>query len=130
MALRPIDEVKLVNFAGTDQGEVILATLVVDAVKLRHAAVSCDNMRISEKSPNLTQSQRERLFALCRLDFLGVQLVPVLKVGVVTQEDILALLFDFGRVRFKVNQVLDVNELAEGVLLDLLLGHVAGAGLW
>ena len=46
------------------------------------------------------------------------------------QEDVLTLLFDFGRGGFEINQILDVNELAEGVLLDLLLGHVAGAGLW
>ena len=46
------------------------------------------------------------------------------------QEDVLALLFDFKRVGFEVDQVLDINELAERVLLDLLLGHVAGASLW
>ena len=129
-ALRPVDEVKLVHLTGTDQGEVVLATLVVDTIELSHAAVSRDYMRVPKQAPDLAQGQREGLLALSCLNFLRVKLVPVLKVGVVTQEDVLALLFDFGWVGLKVDQVLDVNELTERVLLDLLLGHVRGASLW
>ena len=47
LALGSVDEVELVHLAGTDQGEVVLAALVVDTIELRHAAICCDNVRIS-----------------------------------------------------------------------------------
>ena len=47
LALGPVNKVELVYFACTDQGEVVLAALVVDTVELRHAAIGRDNVRIS-----------------------------------------------------------------------------------
>lgn len=83
--LRAVDEVELVDLAGAEQGEVILATLVINAIKLCQAAVSRHDVRVSQQTPNLAQCHRERLLALCRLDLFRIKLVPVLKVGVVTQ---------------------------------------------
>ena len=40
------------------------------------------------------------------------------------KQDILALLFSLVRVLLEVDQVLDVNELAEGILLDFFLSLI------
>ena len=42
-----IDEVKLVDFSSTEQGEMILPTLVVYAIELRQAAVSSDDVSVA-----------------------------------------------------------------------------------
>lgn len=46
-----------------------------------------------------------------------------------TKKDVLALLFNLGWIRLKVNQVLDIDELAERVLFNLFLGHVCSSSL-
>lgn len=45
------------------------------------------------------------------------------------EQNILALLFNLSWVLLEINQICDVDELAEGVLLDLLLCLVGSTGL-
>jgi len=59
VALASIDEVKLVNLRGTQKGEVVLATLVVNAIKLGQTAINTDDMSVSKNTPDLSQSHRE-----------------------------------------------------------------------
>ena len=122
-----VDEVKLVDLTCSEKSEMVLATLVVDSIELSQTAVGTDDVRVAEEAPDLTQGHGERLFALGGLDLLGVELVPVLEIRVVSQQDILALLFNFGRVLLEINQILDVDQLAEGVLLNLFQSLLGSA---
>ena len=124
-----VDEVKLVDLTCSKKGEMVLATLVVDSIELSQTAVGTDDVRVAKEAPDLTQGHGERLFALGSLDLLSVELVPVLEIRVVSQQDILALLFNFGRVLLEINQILDVDQLAEGVLLDLFQSLLGSARL-
>lgn len=124
-----VDEVELVDLGLTKQGEVVLLALVVNAIKLGQGAVRANDLGVAEESPDLAQGHGERLLALGRLDLLSVELVPILEVSVVPQEDVLAFFLDLGRVLLEIDQVRDVNQLAEGVLLDLFLRQVASFSL-
>lgn len=46
------------------------------------------------------------------------------------EKNVLALFLGLLRVLLEINKVLDVDQLAEGVLLDLFLSLVRGARLW
>ena len=109
---------------------MIFATLTIDAVELRQAAVSTRHEGIAKEAPHLAQGKCKRLFTLCGFDFLRVYLVPVFELSIVTKQNILALLLSFFRVLLEVDQVLDVNQFSERVLLDLLLGHVRRSRFW
>ncbi len=43
-----VDEVKFVHLRGAEKGEMILAALVVNAIKLSQTTVSSDNMSVSQ----------------------------------------------------------------------------------
>ena len=59
VALASIDEVKLVDLRGTQKGEVVLATLVVNAIKLGQTAINTDDVSVSKNTPDLSQGHRE-----------------------------------------------------------------------
>ena len=59
VALASVDEVKLVDLGGTQKGEVIFATLVVNAIKLGQTAINTDNVSVSKNTPDLSQGHRE-----------------------------------------------------------------------
>ena len=124
-----IYEVKLVDFSSTEQREMILPTLIVDAIELRQAAVSRDDVGVTEQAPHLPQRHGEGLLGLGRLDLLGVQLVPVLQIRVMAQQDVLALFLYITRVLLKIDQISDVNELTERILFHFLLRQVGGTSL-
>ena len=75
----------------------------------------------------MAEIERKGLLALDSLDLLGVELVPVLELTVVAEQDVLALFFSLIGVLLEVDQVLNVDQLAEGILLNLLLGLVGSA---
>lgn len=101
---------------------MVLRTLVVDAVKLGESGVGADQAGVSEESPDLFQRHGEGLFALVSLDLPGVNSVPVLQLGVVSQEDVLHLFERLLRVFFEFHEVGDVDELLERILLHFLFG--------
>ena len=129
LALAAVDEIEFVDFVLAEESEVVLASVVVDAIKLGDRAVGADHVGVAKEAPHLSEGHGERLLALYSLNLLGVLLVPALKLRVVSEKDILALLFDLKGVLLEVDKVRDVDKLAERILLDFFLGLVGSASL-
>ena len=62
------------------QGEVVLSTLIIDAIEFGDGAVRTDDLAVAEEPPHLPECHREALFALLGFDFARVQFVPRLEV--------------------------------------------------
>lgn len=103
---------------------MVLASLVIDTIKLSERTIAADNVGVTKETPHLSQSHRERFFTLDSLDLLGVQLVPTLKLRVMSKKNILGLFLYVGGILLKDDKIRYVNQLAERVLLDFFLGLV------
>lgn len=101
---------------------MVLDTLVVDAVELGKSGVRTDQARVSEESPYLLQGHGKRLFALVGFDLSGINSIPVLELGVVSQENVLNLFEAVFWVLFEFDEIGDVDKLLERILFDFLLG--------
>ena len=83
--LSAVDEIKLVDLTGTKKSEVVFLALVIDSVELGESGICARYIAVPEETPNLAESHRERFFALRGFNLLGIDLVPVLQVGVVPE---------------------------------------------
>ena len=54
VSLASVDEVKFVHLSRSKKSEMILAALIVNAIKLGQTAVSSDDMSVSQKAPDLS----------------------------------------------------------------------------
>lgn len=78
-------------------------------------------MCVSQETPNLLESHGERLFALVNLDLSRVDLVPLFHLRIVAEKAVLNLLENVLRVFFQLHQVVNADQLLEGVLFNFFL---------
>ena len=123
-------EIKLVNITRSKESEVVPFALVVDSIELGKSWVWRLNMAVTQEAPYLTQSHGKRLFRFCCFNFLGVLLVPVLKIGIVSQKNVLTVFLNLLGVLLKVYQIRQINQLLERILFNLLLCSLWCFSFW
>ena len=56
LSLSAVDVVKFVDFVLTKEREVVLASLVVDAIEVSKRTIAADDVGVTKKAPHLSQS--------------------------------------------------------------------------
>lgn len=127
--VKAVHHVELGSLIGAEQGEMVLLTLVVDAIKHSEGGVRAWDVAVAEEAPSLAQSHTERLLALGGFDLARVEAIPALHLTVVAKHDVLDLLFNVLRIRLVLSQIANVKDSLVRVRLNFLASGHAGSRL-